>query len=53
MSAFRKLNVLAIFLQLFWLVPLYGTFTLNMHEGLPLEQLARSPVLVGQNFGLR
>jgi len=31
----------------------YGTFTLNMHERLPLEQVAGSPVLVGQNFGLR
>jgi hypothetical protein len=31
----------------------YGTFTLNMHERLPLEQVAGSPVLVGHNFGLR
>ncbi len=30
----------------------YGTFTLNMQERLPLEQVACSPVLV-QNFGLR
>jgi hypothetical protein len=31
----------------------YGTFTLNMHERLPLEQVAGSPVSLGQNFGLR
>jgi hypothetical protein len=31
----------------------YGTFTLNMRERLPLEQVAGSPVLVGQHFGLR
>lgn len=31
----------------------YGTFTLNMQERLPLEQVEWSPVLVGQNFGLR
>ncbi len=31
----------------------YGTFTLNMHERLPLEQVAGSPVSVGHNFGLR
>ena len=31
----------------------YGTFTLNMQERLPLEQVVRSSVLVGQHFGLR
>ena len=31
----------------------HGTFTLNMHERLPLEQVAGSPVPVGQPFGLR
>jgi TnpA family transposase len=31
----------------------YGTFTLNMQERLPLEQVGWSPVLVGRNFGLR
>jgi TnpA family transposase len=31
----------------------YGTFTLNMQERLPLEQVAGFPILVGQNFGLR
>jgi hypothetical protein len=31
----------------------YGTFTLNMHERLPLEQVVGSPVLVGHCFGLR
>jgi alkylhydroperoxidase family enzyme len=28
-------------------------YCLNMHQRLPLEQVAGSPVLVGQNFGLR
>ena len=31
----------------------YGTFTLNMKERLPLEQVGWSPVLVGRNFDLR
>jgi hypothetical protein len=31
----------------------YGTFTANMYERLPLEQLAGSPVQIGQNLGLR
>lgn len=31
----------------------YGTFTVNMYERLPLEQLAGSPVQIGQNLGLR
>ena len=31
----------------------YGTFTLNMQERLPLEQVGWPPVLVGRNFGLR
>jgi len=31
----------------------YGTFTLNMHERLPREQVGGSPVLVGHNLGLR
>jgi hypothetical protein len=30
----------------------YGTFTLNMKEHLPPEQVGWSPVLVGRNFGL-
>ena len=30
----------------------YGTFTLNMKERLPLEQVGWSPVLVGRNFDL-
>jgi hypothetical protein len=30
-----------------------GTFTLNMKERLPLEQVGWSPVLVGRNFDLR
>jgi hypothetical protein len=36
-----------------WHVNPYGTFTLNMQERLPLEQVGWSPVLVGRNFGLR
>ena len=31
----------------------YGTFTLNMKERLPLEQVGWSPILVGRNFDLR
>jgi hypothetical protein len=31
----------------------YGTFTLNMKERLPLEQVGWSSVLVGRNFDLR